>query len=211
LYLKAPPCEEDLFPQLKKDPSADHMKTFSHFNIKIISALCWGKTGFHRPTPPIFRSTPLGYLRKACSHRPPLILGPTHSGYHPQGYDPQIGEAPGPSRPSPTQKIRYPKKFNLHPKIAIWWYRCKLMQWAMRACSWFWVGFQITRAQGSGYLMLEVVPWTRLFCEAFPRTEPGTGLHWIAQLVSSCNGNPIVTSVISLIRVWFFNQLKNIL
>ncbi len=117
LYWKHLPCEEDYFPQLKKDPSADHTQTFSHLNTKIISALCCGKSGFHRSTPPIFRSTPLGYLRKACSHRPPLILGPTHSGYHPQGYDPQIGEAPG-SRPSPTQKTRYPKKFNLHPKIA---------------------------------------------------------------------------------------------
>jgi hypothetical protein len=83
LYWKHLPCEEDSFPQLKKDPSADHTHTFSHLNTKIISALCWGKTGFHRPTP-------LGYLMKACSHRPPLILGPTHLGYHPQGYGPQI-------------------------------------------------------------------------------------------------------------------------
>jgi hypothetical protein len=65
LYWKQLPCEEASFPHLKKDPSADHMQTFCHFNTKIISALCWGKTGFHRPTPPIFRSTPLGYLRKA--------------------------------------------------------------------------------------------------------------------------------------------------
>ncbi len=50
LYLKAPPCEEDSFPQLKKDPSADHMHTFTfcHLNTKIISALCWGRPALRR-------------------------------------------------------------------------------------------------------------------------------------------------------------------
>jgi hypothetical protein len=60
LHLKASPCEEDSFPQLKKDPSADHMQTFTfcHLNTKIISALCWGRPAL-RCLPQSSRGEPL--------------------------------------------------------------------------------------------------------------------------------------------------------